>query len=72
MMSIDEQAVEQAAWQDLCDRAWAEKDPIRLLDITMQITKFLAYKQERLDAAAFDEAQLIQQAQEAERKSGAN
>jgi hypothetical protein len=73
-----EDKVARAAWLELCHRAWAEQDPIKLLDITMQIAKFLAVKQERLDAeydAAFDEAQEVQkikEAKEAVRKSGLN
>jgi hypothetical protein len=77
-MHAMEDKIARAAWLELCHRAWAEQDPIRLLDITMQIAKFLAVKQERLDAeydAAFDEAQEVQKikdAQEAVRKSGLN
>jgi hypothetical protein len=62
---------QQALWLHLCHQAWVEEDPVRLLDITMQIVKFLASKQERLDAA-FDEAQQIDQAQQAQRKNGVN
>jgi hypothetical protein len=39
-----------SVWWDLCGRAWTEEDPVKLLDITMQIMKFLACKQQRLDA----------------------
>jgi hypothetical protein len=73
-----EDKIARAAWLELCHRAWAEQDPIKLLDRTTQIAKFLAVKQERLDAeydAAFDEAQEvpeIKEAQEAVRKSGLN
>jgi hypothetical protein len=45
-----------AIWWNLCGRAWTEEDPVKLLEVTMQITKFLARKQERLDAQ-YDEAQ---------------
>ncbi len=77
-MDATEDEVARAAWLELCDRAWAEQDPVKLLDVTMQITKFLARKQQRLDAeydVAFDEAseeQNIKEAQEAVRKSGLN
>lgn len=74
MQSADEQNI----WWDLCRQAVAEEDPVELLNITMQITKLLALKQERLDAeydTAFDEAeeeQKIKEAQEAVRKNGLN
>jgi hypothetical protein len=55
MRSMDDE-VERAAWFDLCHQAWAEEDPLKLLDATMRITKFLARKQQRLDARD-DEAQ---------------
>ena len=77
-MHATDKEVARAAWLELCHQAWAEQDPVKLLDVTMQITKFLARKQQRLDAdydAAFDEAQEVQkikQAQEAVRKSGLN
>jgi hypothetical protein len=77
-MHATDEKIARAAWLELCHRAWAEQDPVKLLDVTMQITKFLARKQERLDAeyaAAFDEAteeQEITEAQEAVRKSGLN
>ena len=77
-MGAIEDKVARAAWLELCSRAWAEDDPVKLLDVTMQITKFLAKKQQRLDAqydAAFDEAserQKIREADEAVRKSGLN
>jgi hypothetical protein len=77
-MHATEKDVARAAWLELCHQAFNEKDPVRLLAVTMQITKFLASKQERLDAeydAAFDEAQDVQrikEAQEAVRKSGLN
>jgi hypothetical protein len=77
-MHATDDNVARAAWLELCHRAWAEQDPVKLLDVTMQITKFLAQKQKRLDAeydAAFDEAQevrKIKEAQEAVRKSGLN
>ena len=70
--------VARAAWLELCRRAWVEQDPIKLLNIAMQITKFLAEKQQRLDAeydAEFGEAeevQKIKEAEEAVRKSGLN
>ncbi len=75
-MHATDEKIARAAWLELCSRAWAEQDPAKLLDITMQITKFLAQKQQRLDAEyAFDEAQEVQEikdAQEAVRKSGLN
>jgi hypothetical protein len=77
-MHATDEDIARVAWLELCRRAWAEQDPVKLLDVTMQITKFLAKKQERLDAeydAAFDEAQEVQkikEAQEAVRKSGLN
>ena len=75
-MHATDEKIARAAWLELCSRAWAEQDPVKLLDITMQITKFLAQKQQRLDAEyAFDEAQEVQEikdAQEAVRKSGLN
>jgi hypothetical protein len=55
MHAMDEE-VARAAWFDLCHQAWTEQDPVKLVDLTMQITKFLARKQQLLDAA-FDEAQ---------------
>jgi hypothetical protein len=76
-MALDDR-VAKAAWLELCNQAWTEEDPVRLLDVTMQITKFLAKKQQRLDAeydAAYDEAseeQKIKEADEAVRKSGLN
>jgi hypothetical protein len=51
-----EQEVERAAWWDLCHQAWAEQDPVKFLDVTMQIAQFLARKQQRLDAA-YEEGQ---------------
>jgi hypothetical protein len=77
-MYATDDKIARAAWLELCHRAFNEQDPIKLLDVTIQITKFLARKQERLDAeydAAFDEAQETQninQAQEAVRKNGVN
>jgi hypothetical protein len=47
--SMDETSA--AIWWNLCGRAWTEEDPVKFLDVTMQITKFLARKQQRLDAA---------------------
>jgi hypothetical protein len=67
-------ADEQNAWWDLCRQAVAEEDPVKFLATTMQITKFLARKQQRLDAAydaAFDEA-YVQEARQAQRKSELN
>lgn len=77
-MHATDEKIARAAWLELCHQAWAEQDPIKLLDVTMQITKFLARKQQRLDSeydAAFDEAsevQKIKEAQEAARKNGLN
>jgi hypothetical protein len=73
-MHATDKEVARAAWLELCHQAWAEEDPVKLLDVTMQITKFLARKQERLDAE-YDEAQEVQkikEAQEAGRKNGLN
>ena len=42
---------EEAVWCSLCKQAWIEQDPVRLLEITMKIAKFLAQKQRRLDIA---------------------
>jgi hypothetical protein len=52
--SVDDESA--AIWWNLCGRAWTEKDPVKFLEVTMQISKFLAQKQQLLDAA-FDEAQ---------------
>ena len=41
---------ERELWRALCDEAWAEQDPIKLLNVTVRIDRFLARKQERLDA----------------------
>ena len=77
-MHATDKDVARAAWLELCHQAFNEKDPVRLLAVTMQITKFLARKQQQLDAeydTAFDEAsevQKIKEAQEAMRKSGLN
>jgi hypothetical protein len=68
MQSMEER---EATWWALCRRAWAEEDPVKFLDVTMQIVKFLAHKQQRLDAA-FDEAQQVQQARRAEGKNTVN
>ena len=47
----DQESLESAAvWWNLYGRAWTEDDPVKFLEVTMQITKFLAKKQERLDA----------------------
>jgi hypothetical protein len=45
-----------ATWWNLCGRAWTEEDPVKFLEITMEISKFLARKQQRLDTED-DEAQ---------------
>jgi hypothetical protein len=77
-MGATEDKIARADWLELCHRAWVEQDPVKLLDVTMQITKFLARKQQRLDAeydAAFDEAseeQKLTEGQESVRKSGLN
>jgi hypothetical protein len=47
---------ERELWWALCEEAWAEQDPVKLLNVTMRIDRFLARKQERLDAA-YDQAQ---------------
>jgi hypothetical protein len=52
-------AEQETAWWDLCRQAWTEEDPIKFLDLTMQITRFLARKQERLDAD-YDQAEQAQ------------
>jgi hypothetical protein len=49
-------------WNALCRQAWAEQDPVKFLDVTMKIRRFLDHKQQRLDAE-FDER---------ERKQGLN
>jgi hypothetical protein len=54
--TMDERESAQTTWWNLCAEAWAEEDPIKFLEVTMRITKFLARKQQRLDAA-YDEAQ---------------
>jgi hypothetical protein len=61
----------EATWWALCRRAWAEEDPVKFLDVTMRIVKFLARKQQRLDTA-FDQDQQIQQAQQPQRKKLVN
>jgi hypothetical protein len=48
-----------ATWWNLCGRAWTEEDPVKFLEVTMQISKFLSRKQHRLDAE-YDEAQRAQ------------
>ena len=40
---------QESVWWDMCREAWAEEDPVKFLNLTMQITKFLARKQHRLD-----------------------
>ena len=40
---------QEALWRSLCDQAWREEDPVKLLDITMRITRLLTRKQERLE-----------------------
>jgi hypothetical protein len=64
---------DQANWNELCRRAWAEEDPVKFLQTTMQIMKFLARKQQGLDAV-FDESQQFQeiQAQQAQRTQRKN
>jgi hypothetical protein len=72
MESMEER---EATWWALCRRAWAEEDPVKFLDVTMQIMKFLAHKQQRLDAAcdeACDDAQQAQEAQQSRRKNTVN
>ncbi len=70
--------IAKAAWFELCHRAWTEEDPVKLLNVTMQITRFLAKKQQQLDSkydTAIDvdsEEQKIKEAQEAAGKSGLN
>ena len=54
-MSVNDQE-SAAKWWNLCGRAWTEEDPVKFLEVTMEISKFLARKQQRLDAA-YDEAQ---------------
>jgi hypothetical protein len=61
----------EATWWALCRRGWAEEDPVKFLDVTMRIVKFLARKQQRLDTA-FDQDQQIQQAQQPQRKKLVN
>ena len=41
---------QEVIWKSLCHQAWIENDPVKLLEITMKITRFLALKQQRLDA----------------------
>ena len=63
MPSKDDQPESAAEWWNLCGRAWAEEDPVKLLEVSMQITKFLAKKQRRLDAE-YDQVQQVGQIQE--------
>jgi hypothetical protein len=63
MESIHEK---ESTWWNLCRRAWSEKDPVRFLEVTMQIMRFLGRKQQRLDDE-FDEAE---RARQADRKNG--
>jgi hypothetical protein len=37
-------------WKDLCHQAWIEQDPVKFLNVSMKITKFLSRKQQRLDS----------------------
>lgn len=41
-------------WFALCRQAWVENDPVKLLETTMKISQFLARKQQRLDAEAYE------------------
>jgi hypothetical protein len=52
----------EGGWWDLCRRAWVEEDPVKFLELSMQITRFLARKQERLDAD-YAQAEQANQAQ---------
>jgi hypothetical protein len=45
-IGMDEQ---ESTWWTLCRQAWAEEDPVKLLDVTMKINSILTRKQERLD-----------------------
>jgi hypothetical protein len=73
MQSMEEH---ESTWRELCRHAWDENDPVKFLEVTMQIMKFLARKQHRLDAAfdaAFDEAQELQkQTQQSRPKNTVN
>jgi hypothetical protein len=53
-MAIEDQ--ESAAILNLCGRTWAEEDPVKFLEVTMEIAQLLAREQQRLNAAC-DEAQ---------------
>jgi hypothetical protein len=59
---------QEAVWRDLCHKAWSEQDPIRFLEVTMQIVRFLALKQNRLDAE-YDEAERARQTSRAPSKT---
>jgi hypothetical protein len=36
-------------WRELCERAAVEQDPLKLLELTKEIDRLLARKQDRLD-----------------------
>jgi hypothetical protein len=73
MQSKDDQgsAESAAVWWNLCGRAWTEEDPVKFLEVTMQISKFLARKQQRLDAE-YDQARQIQEVEQPQRKKLVN
>ena len=43
-------SIDESEWMSLCRQAWFEQDPIRLLELTMRITQFLARKQQLVDS----------------------
>jgi len=47
---------QESTWKELCRQAWEEKDPVKFLEVTMEIMRFLARKQQRLDTE-YEEAQ---------------
>ena len=39
---------DKARWQELCEQAAVEQDPVKLMELVKEITRLLDEKQERL------------------------
>jgi hypothetical protein len=46
--------MDEEYWKYLCHKAWIEEDPVELLATTLEISKFLGQKQQRLDTEAYE------------------